>query len=153
VALGIAPGLVVKLLNRFINTGIAVNSYFSISTGTGTYNALTVTLILIVGLAIAGLMYLYGARVRKVPVTDTYQSGNPVTEDYNLSMRRNFYRPLAEALDFWLKYSWDRFYERLAGIAEDFADSLRQAMYNGNVQSYSWYLAIVLLILALWGVL
>lgn len=153
VVFGIAPGLVVRFLNKFINTGIVVNSYFSISTGTGTYNALTVTLILVVGLAIAGLIYIYGARARKVSVTDTYQSGNPVTEDYNLSIRKNFYRPLEEALAFWLRYSFDRFYWRLAGMFEDFADSLRESFYNGNVQSYSWYLAIVLLLLALWGVL
>lgn len=153
VVFGIAPGLVVDYINKFVNTGVTVESYYSLSTGVGTYNALSVTLILVVGLAIAGLIYVYGARTRKIPVTNTYQSGNPVTEEFNLSIRRNFYRPLAEALDFWLKYSFDRFYERLAGIAEDFADWLREGFYNGNVQSYSWYLAIVLLILALWGVL
>nr|WP_148258551.1 proton-conducting transporter membrane subunit [Thermococcus sp. AM4] len=154
IVFGIAPGLAVKLINKFIpNSGVAANGYYSISTGVGTYNALSVTLILVVGLAIAGLIYIYGAKARKIPVTDTYQSGNPVTEDYNLSIRRNFYRPLAEALEFWLRYSFDRFYARLARMAEDFADSLREGFYNGNVQSYSWYLAIVLLILALWGVL
>ncbi len=153
VVFGIAPGLVVRFLNKFINTGVAVNSYYSISTGVGTYNALSVALILVVGLAIAGLIYIYGARARRIPLTNTYQSGNPVTEDYNLSMRRNFYRPLAEALEFWLRYSFDRFYARVAKIAEDFADWLREGFYNGNVQAYSWYLTIVLLILALWGVL
>ena len=149
---GIAPGLVTKYLNRILGNSVG-GDYFKLITPTGTYNALLVTVVLILGLAIAGLIFLYGAKVRKVPVTDTYQSGNPVTEDYNLSIRRNFYRPLAEALDFWLKYSWDRFYERLGGIAEDFADWLREGFYNGNVQSYAWYLAIILLILALWGVL
>ncbi len=153
IVFGIAPGLAVRLINRFFNTNITVNSYYSISTPTGTYNALSVTLVLIVGLAIAGLVYIYGANARKIKVTNTYQSGNPVTEEYNLVIRRNFYRPLAEALDFWLKYSWDRFYERLANLSEDFADWLREGFYNGNVQSYSWYLAIILLILAIWGVL
>ncbi|AHL22019.1 proton-conducting transporter transmembrane domain-containing protein [Thermococcus nautili] len=155
---GIAPGLVVKFIDDIMYSLFQIHipvggDYFKLVTPTGTYNALLVTVILTLGLAIAGLIFIYGAKARKVPVTDTYQSGNPVTEDYNLSMRRNFYRPLAEALDFWLKYSWDRFYERLAGMFEDFADSLREGFYNGNVQSYAWYLAVVLLILALWGVL
>ncbi|ASJ04411.1 proton-conducting transporter transmembrane domain-containing protein [Thermococcus barossii] len=150
---GVAPGIVTEYLNKMLGGEIVGGDYYKLVTPTGTYNALLVTIALTIGLAIAGLVYLYGAKVRKISITNTYQSGNPVTEEFNLSIRKNFYRPLAEALEFWLKYSWDRFYERLAGIAEDFADSLRQAMYNGNVQSYSWYLAIVLLILALWGVL
>ena len=150
---GIAPGFVAKYLNRLFGQQVVGGDYFRLVTPTGTYNALLVTLILVFGLAIAGLIFIYGARARKIPVTDTYQSGNPVTEHYNLSMRRNFYKPLAEALGFWLKYSWDSFYERLARMFEDFADTLREGLYNGNVQSYSWYLAIVLLILALWGVL
>ncbi|ASJ09010.1 NADH dehydrogenase [Thermococcus siculi] len=150
---GVAPGLVTEYLNKILGGEVVGGDYYRLVTPTGTYNALLVTIALVIGIAIAGLVYLYGARVRKIPVTNTYQSGNPVTEEFNLSIRRNFYRPLAEALEFWLKYSWDRFYERLAGLTEDFADSLRQAFYNGNVQSYSWYLAIVLLILALWGVL
>ncbi len=150
---GVAPGLVTEYINKAFGSEIVGGDYFKLVTPTGTYNALLVTIVLVLGLAIAGLVFLYGATTRKIPVTNTYQSGNPVIEDYNLSIRRNFYKPLAEALDFWLKYSWDRFYERIAGIAEDFADTLRQSFYNGNVQSYSWYLAIVLLILALWGVL
>ena len=150
---GVAPGIVTKYLNRMLGGEIIGGDYYRLVTPTGTYNALLVAIALIIGLVIAGLVYLYGAKVRKIKVTNTYQSGNPVTEEFNLSIRKNFYRPLAEALEFWLKYSWDRFYERLAGITEDFADSLRQSFYNGNVQSYSWYLAIVLLILALWGVL
>ncbi|WP_297506669.1 proton-conducting transporter membrane subunit [Thermococcus sp.] len=150
---GIAPGLVTEYLNKLFGNTIVGGDYFRLVTPTGTYNALLVTVLLVLGLSIAGLIYIYGAKTRRIPVTDTYQSANPVTGEYNLSIRRNFYRPLAEALDFWLKYSWDRFYERLAGIAEDFADWLREGFYNGNAQSYSWYLAIVLLILALWGVL
>jgi len=150
---GIAPGIVTGYINKMFGTTVVSGGYFKLVTPNGTYNALLVTLVLMAGLAIAGLIYLYGAKVRKVGVTDTYQSGNPVIEEYNLSIRKHFYRPLAEALDFWLKYSWDRFYERLAGMFEDFGDSLRQSFYNGNVQSYSWYLVIVLLILALWGVL
>ena len=153
IVFGIAPGLVVEYINKLFGRPVITGNYYKLITPTGTYNALSVTLVLIVGIVIAGLLYVYGANARKVTVTDTYQSGNPVTEDYNLSIRRNFYRPLAEALDFWLKYSWDRFYERLGRLLEDFADVLRKSFYNGNVQSYSWYLAIILLILALWGVL
>ncbi|WP_297463550.1 proton-conducting transporter membrane subunit [Thermococcus sp.] len=150
---GVAPGVVTGYINRILMGDVVGGDYYRLVTQTGTYNALLVSTALVIGLAIAGLVYLYGAKARRVPVTDTYQSGNPVTEEFNLSIRRNFYRPLAEALEFWLRYSWDRFYERLAKLSEDFADALRQAFYNGNVQSYSWYLAIVLLILALWGVL
>jgi len=153
IVFGIAPGLVTKYLNGLFSEPVVTGDYFKLVTTNGTYNALLVTILLVFGLAVAGIIFLYGAKARKVPVTDTYQSGNPVTEDYNLSIRRHFYRPLAEALEFWLRYSWDRFYERLAGIAEDFADTLREGVYNGNVQSYAWYLAIILLILALWGVL
>ncbi|WP_297535985.1 proton-conducting transporter membrane subunit [Thermococcus sp.] len=153
IVFGIAPGLVTKYLNGLFSEPVVTGDYFKLVTTNGTYNALLVTILLVFGLAVAGIVFIYGAKTRKVPVTDTYQSGNPVTEDYNLSMRRHFYRPLAEALEFWLRYSWDRFYERLAGLAEDFADTLREGIYNGNVQSYAWYLAIILLILALWGVL
>jgi NADH-quinone oxidoreductase subunit M len=153
IVFGIAPGLVTGYFNKLFGDTVVGGDYFRLITPTGAYNALLVTVLLIFGLAVAGLVYIYGARARKVPVTDTYQSGNPVTEEFNLTMRKNFYRPLAEALDFWLKYSWDRFYERLAELTEDFADWLREGFYNGNVQSYAWYLAIVLLILALWGVL
>ena len=153
VLFGVAPGLVTKYLNKVLGGQVVGGTSTKLVTSVGTYNAQLVAVLLLFGLSVAGLIYVYGARTRKIPVTNTYQSGNPVTEDYNLSIRRNFYRPLAEALDFWLKYSWDRFYERLANLFEDFADWLREGFYNGNVQSYSWYLAIILLILALWGVL
>ncbi len=153
IVFGVAPGLVTEYINKIFGTDIVGGNYYKLTTPTGTYNALTVTLLLIVGLAIAGLIYLYGARARKIPVTNTYQSGNPVTNEFNLSMRKNFYRPLKEALGSWLKISFDRFYERVARMSEDFADTLREGLYNGNVQSYAWYLAIILLVLALWGVL
>jgi NADH-quinone oxidoreductase subunit M len=153
IVFGIAPGLVTDYINRIFGADIVGGNYYKLTTSVGTYNALSVTLILIVGLAIAGLIYIYGAMARKIPVTNTYQSGNPVTNEFNLSIRRNFYRPLAEALGSWLKISFDRFYERIAQLSEDFADALREGFYNGNVQSYAWYLAIILLVLALWGVL
>ncbi|WP_297520402.1 proton-conducting transporter membrane subunit [Thermococcus sp.] len=153
VLFGVYPGLVTKYINRMLGGNVIGGTYTELITPHGTYNAQLVSVLLLFGLAVAGLIYIYGAKARRVPVTDTYQSGNPVTEDYNLSIRKNFYRPLAEALDFWLKYSWDRFYERLASLFEDFADWLREGVYNGNAQSYAWYLAIILLILALWGVL
>jgi NADH-quinone oxidoreductase subunit M len=153
VVFGVAPGLVTEYFNKAFGGDVVSGTHYKLVTEAGTYNALLVTLILVVGLSIAGLVYLYGAKTRKIPVTNTYQSGNPVTEEYNLTIRKNFYLPLKEALAFWLKYSWDRFYERIATLSEDFADALREGFYNGNVQSYSWYLAIVLLILALWGVL
>lgn len=153
VLFGVAPGIVTGYINKMLGGEVVTGNYYKLVTPTGTYNALLIAIVLVIGLAIAGLVYLYGAKVRKIKVTNTYQSGNPVTEEFNLSIRKNFYRPLAEALGFWLRYSWDRFYERLAGVVEDFADTLRESSYNGNVQSYSWYLAIILLILALWGVL
>ncbi|AMQ19259.1 proton-conducting transporter transmembrane domain-containing protein [Thermococcus peptonophilus] len=153
IVFGIAPGLVTNYLNKALGGQIVGGNYYKLVTQTGTYNALTVALLLVVGLAIAGLIYIYGAKARKIPVTNTYQSGNPVTEEFNLSIRRNFYLPLKEALAFWLRYSFDRFYERIAQLSEDFADALREGFYNGNVQAYSWYLAVILLILALWGVL
>ncbi|NJF24073.1 proton-conducting transporter membrane subunit [Thermococcus sp. Bubb.Bath] len=153
IVFGIAPGLVANYINKIFETDIVGGNYYKLTTPSGTYNALTVTLLLIVGLAIAGLVYLYGARARKIPVTDTYQSGNPVTNEFNLTIRKNFYLPLKEALGSWLKVSFDRFYERLANLFEDFGDWLREGFYNGNVQSYAWYLAIILLVLALWGVL
>jgi len=153
VLFGVAPGLVTKYINKMLGGEIIGGTYTKLVAPHGTYNAQLVALLMLFGLAVAGLIYLYGARARRIPVTDTYQSGNPVTEDYNLSIRKNFYRPLAEALDFWLKYSWDRFYERLASLFEDFADWLGEGVYNGNTQSYAWYLVIILLILALWGVL
>ncbi|MBP1912445.1 proton-conducting transporter transmembrane domain-containing protein [Thermococcus stetteri] len=153
VVFGIAPGLVTNYLNKALGGNVVSGNYYKLVTQTGTYNALLVAIALVMGIAIAGLVYLYGAKTRKIPVTNTYQSGNPVTKEFNLSIRKNFYLPLAEALAFWLKYSFDRFYERVAQLSEDFADALREGFYNGNVQAYSWYLAIILLILALWGVL
>ena len=97
-------------------------------------------------------MYFLAAGVKKVPVTDTYQSGNPVTMEYNLTIRRNFFLPLKEALSLWLGISFDRLYKDVWKAIEDFAETMRNYVYNGNVQSYAWYLAIILLILAIWGV-
>ena len=153
---GIFPGILTKFFNTMLGSvfGTVVRgSYYNLVTSVGHYNALLVSVVMMVGLAVAGLIYMYGAEVRKVRVTDTYQSGNPVIDDYNLSIRRNFYRPLEEAMSGWLRISFDEFYERLGRIFEHAGDFMREGFYNGNVQSYSWYLAIILLILALWGVL
>ncbi len=157
IVFGIFPGIITKFFNGifsgFFGKAVVTGSYYNLVTSVGHYNALLVTIVMLVGLAVAGLIYLYGADARRVKVTDTYQSGNPVTEDYNLSIRRSFYKPLEEAMEGWLRISFDRFYERLGNMFEHAGDFMREGFYNGNVQSYAWYLAIILLVLALWGVL
>lgn len=148
---GIAPGVVTKFLNTILGHEVITGTAFMIDTGYGSYNALMVTIWLILGIVLAGIMFLYGAKARKVEVHDTYQSGNPVTQEYNLSIRVHFYKPLEEALSFWLRISFDRLYRTIAKWIEDFAEVSKNAVYNGNVQSYAWYLGIILLLLALWG--
>ncbi|WP_175060029.1 proton-conducting transporter membrane subunit [Thermococcus sp. 2319x1] len=152
VVLGIAPGLVARELNKIFGKEIIGGNLFVLDLGFGRYNALAIVIYLIVGIIIAGIIYFLGAKVRKVPVTDTYQSANPVTMEYNLTIRRNFFLPLKEALAFWLRISFDRLYRDIGAWVEDLAEVLRNYIYNGSVQSYAWYLAIILLILALWGV-
>jgi len=148
---GIAPGLVTKFLNTIFGHEVITGDIYTINTGVGNYNALMVAICLVAGIVIAGVLFLYGAKTRKVEVNDTYQSGNPVTQDFNLSIRVHFYKPLEEALSFWLRISFDKLYTIIAKWVEDFAEVLKNAVYNGNVQSYAWYLGIILLILALWG--
>jgi len=152
VVLGIAPGLVARELNKIFGKEVIGGNLFILDLGFGRYNALAILIYLIVGIIIAGIIYFLGAKVRKVPVTDTYQSGNPVTMEYNLTIRRNFFLPLKETLSFWLRISFDKLYRDIGAWVEDLAEVLRNFIYNGNTQSYAWYLAIVLLILALWGV-
>ncbi|WP_206205204.1 proton-conducting transporter membrane subunit [Thermococcus sp. GR6] len=152
VVFGIAPGLVAQELNKIFGREVIGGTIWELNIGVGKYNGLLITVWLVVGLLIAAIVYFLGAGVRKVPVTDTYQSGNPVTMDYNLTIRRNFFLPLKEALSFWLRISFDRFYKDIGKTVEDFAETMRNYVYNGNAQSYAWYFAIVLLILAMWGV-
>lgn len=153
IVFGIAPGLVVKELNKIFGGEIVTSpTLWELNLGFGRYNGLLILVWLIVGLLIAAVIYFLGAPVRKVPVTDTYQSGNPVTMEYNLTIRRNFFLPLKEALAFWLRISFDKLYRDIGAWVEDFAEVMRNYVYNGNVQSYAWYLALILLILAMWGV-
>lgn len=147
---GIAPGLVAEELNNILGKEVIKGGLFILDIGFGKYNALLLTIWLVIGIVIAGMMYFFGAKVRRVPVTDTYQSGNPVTMEYNLTIRRNFFLPLKEILAFWLKMSFDRLYQDAGKSVEDLAETLRYYIYNGNVQSYAWYLATVLVVLALW---
>ncbi|ASJ11330.1 NADH dehydrogenase [Thermococcus sp. P6] len=152
VVFGIAPGLVAGELNKIIGKEVIGGTIWELDIGVGRYNGLLLTVWLIVGLLIAAIIYFLGAKARRVPVTDTYQSGNPVTMEYNLTIRRDFFRPLREALSFWLGISFDDLYRDVAKATEEFADILRRYVYNGNAQSYAWYLGIILLILAIWGV-
>ncbi|HDZ35434.1 MAG TPA: NADH-quinone oxidoreductase subunit M [Thermococcus sp.] len=152
VVFGVAPGLVARELNKVIGEEAITGTIWELNLGFGRYNALAILIYLIVGIVIAGIIYFLGAKVRKVPVTDTYQSGNPVTMEYNLTIRRNFFLPLKEALAFWLRISFDKLYRDIGSWVEDLAEVLRNYVYNGNAQSYAWYLAIVLVILAIWGV-
>ena len=152
VVFGIAPGLIAGELNKIIGKEVIGGTIWELDIGVGKYNGLLITIWLVIGLLIAAIIYFLGAKVRRVPVTDTYQAGNPVTMDYNLTIRRNFFLPLKEALSFWLRISFDKLYKDIGKTAEDFAETLRNYIYNGNVQSYAWYLAIILLILAMWGV-
>jgi len=151
VVFGIAPGLVAKELNSILGKEVIKGDLFILDLGFGKYNALLLTIWLVIGIVIAGIVYFMGAKVRRVPVTDTYQSGNPVTMEYNLTIRRNFFLPLKETLAFWLRMSFNRLYQDVGKSVEDLAETLRYYIYNGNVQSYAWYLAIVLVVLALWG--
>ncbi|AEC50955.1 NADH dehydrogenase subunit M [Pyrococcus sp. NA2] len=152
VIFGIAPGIVARELNKLFNSQVIGGNIWELDLGFGRYNALLVTIWLVIGLLIAAILYFLGASVRKVPVTDTYQSGNPVTMDYNLTIRRNFFLPLKEAVEFWLRISFDKLYRDVWKSIEDFAETARNYIYNGNVQAYAWYLAIILLILAIMGV-
>ncbi|WP_206205309.1 proton-conducting transporter membrane subunit [Thermococcus sp. LS2] len=152
VVFGIAPGLVAKELNKIFGQEVIGGTIWELNLGFGRYNGLLLTIWLVVGLVIAAIIYFLGAKVRKVPVTDTYQAGNPVTMEYNLTIRRNFFLPLKEALAFWLRISFDKLYQDIGSWIEDLAETMRHYIYNGSVQAYAWYLAIVLLILALWGV-
>ncbi|WP_461865604.1 proton-conducting transporter transmembrane domain-containing protein [Thermococcus sp.] len=152
VVFGIAPGLVATELNKIFGKEIIKGTIWELNIGFGRYNGLLITIWLVTGIVIAGIIYFLGAKVRRVPVTDTYQGGNPVTMEYNLTIRRNFFLPLKETLAFWLRISFDRLYQDIGRWVEDLAETLRNYIYNGNVQAYAWYLAIILLILALWGV-
>ncbi|ASJ07659.1 NADH dehydrogenase [Thermococcus pacificus] len=152
VVLGIAPGLVARELNKIFGSDVIGGDLFILDLGFGKYNALAILTYLIAGIAVAAVIYFLGAKVRKVPVTDTYQSGNPVTMDYNLTIRRNFFLPLKETLSGWLRISFDRTYRDIGAWVEDFGEVMRNYVYNGNVQSYAWYLLLILLILAMWGV-
>ncbi|RLF79281.1 NADH-quinone oxidoreductase subunit M, partial [Thermococci archaeon] len=152
VILGIAPGLVARELNKIFGKEVIGGNLYVLDLGFGKYNALAILIHLIAGIVIAGIIYFMGAKVRKVPVTDTYQSANPVTMEYNLTIRRNFFLPLKETLAFWFRISFDKLYHDIGAWIEDLAEVLRNYIYNGSLQSYAWYLAITLLILALWGV-
>ncbi|CAB49624.1 proton-conducting transporter transmembrane domain-containing protein [Pyrococcus abyssi] len=152
VVFGVAPGIIAKELNAIFGRTVIGGNIWELELGFGRYNALLVTIWLVIGLLIAGILYFLGASTRKVPVTDTYQSGNPVTMDYNLTIRRNFFLPLKEAVAFWLRISFDKLYRDVWKSIEDFAETARNYIYNGNVQAYAWYLAIILLILAAMGV-
>lgn len=152
VVFGVAPGLVAQELNKIFGREVISGTIWELNLGFGKYNGLLLTVWFVVGMLIAAIVYFMGAKVRKVPITDTYQSGNPVTMEYNLTIRRNFFLPLKEALSFWLRMSFDRFYKDVGKTVEDFAETMRNYVYNGNVQNYAWYLVIILLILAMWGV-
>ncbi|AEH24827.1 proton-conducting transporter transmembrane domain-containing protein [Pyrococcus yayanosii] len=152
VAFGVAPGLVAKELNKIFGQEVIGGTIWELDLGFGRYNGLLLTIWMVVGLLIAAIVYFMGAKVRRVPVTDTYQSGNPVTMEYNLTIRRNFFLPLKEAMAFWLRMSFDRLYRDIWKAIEDLAETVRNYVYNGNVQAYAWYLAAILLILAMWGV-
>ncbi len=152
VVFGIAPGIVAGELNKIFGKEIIQGTIWELNLGFGRYNGLFITIWLVVGILIAAVIYFLGAKVRRVPVTDTYQAGNPVTMDYNLTIRRNFFLPLKETLAFWLRMSFDRLYQDIGNWVEDLAETLRHYIYNGNVQAYAWYLAAILIILALWGV-
>ncbi|WP_461863846.1 proton-conducting transporter transmembrane domain-containing protein [Thermococcus sp.] len=152
VVFGIAPGIVAGELNKIFGKEIIQGTIWELNLGFGRYNGLFITIWLVVGILIAAVIYFLGAKVRRVPVTDTYQAGNPVTMDYNLTIRRNFFLPLKETLAFWLRMSFDRLYQDIGSWVEDLAETLRHYIYNGNVQAYAWYLAAILIILALWGV-
>ncbi|AMM54781.1 proton-conducting transporter transmembrane domain-containing protein [Pyrococcus kukulkanii] len=152
VIFGVAPGLVAQELNKIFGKTIIAGNIWELNLGFGRYNGLLLTIWMTIGLLIAAIIYFLGAGVRKVPVTDTYQSGNPVTMEYNLTIRRNFFLPLKEAMAFWLRISFDKLYHDIWKSIEDFAETARNYIYNGNVQVYAWYLAIILIILAAMGV-
>ncbi len=151
VVFGVAPGLVAGELNSMFGREVIGGSLFMLDVGFGQYNALLLTIYLVVGLGVAALIYFVGAKVKRVPITDNYQSGNPITMEYNMNIGRNFFLPLEEVIEPLLDLSFDDNYRYLAELVEEIAEVLRSHLYNGDVQRYAWYLVIVLFIIALWG--
>jgi len=126
---GIAPGLVTKFLNTIFGHEVITGDIYTINTGVGNYNALMVAICLVAGIVIAGVLFLYGAKTRKVEVNDTYQSGNPVTQDFNLSIRVHFYKPLEEALSF-LVFGHNTLNSGIMGVVNDEYDSSSSTHLN-----------------------
>ncbi len=150
IVFGVAPGLIARELNSIMGQQVISGSVFMLDIGFGKYNALILTIWLVVGLGIAAAVYFIGAKVKRVPITNTYQSGNPVTMDYNLNIGVNFFRPLEETLGPFLQFSVDDLYKKLGRSVDDLADVLRSYIYNGDVQSYSWYIVLMVFVLILW---
>lgn len=153
IVFGIVLGFVMNYFNKVFGGEVVGGNYYKFVIQIGIYNVLIVVFLFVVGLVIVGFIYFYGVKVRRILVINIYQLGNFVIEEFNFSIRRNFYFLFKEVLVFWFRYSFDKFYERIVQFSEDFVDILREGFYNGNVQVYLWYLVIVFVILVFWGVL
>ena len=158
VLFGIAPGIPLSLIANIESyMGIApINvSKYAVYLGAnfGAYNAIyvmtAVTFALITGL----VLFLMGAKSRKVDQKDTYLAGEVPEHhvDLYLHYSANFYRPIERMFAPYLRLRLERLYDAFGNGYELISEGIRR-IYTGDVQHYVYYVMafLGLLIVAGW---
>ena len=87
---------------------------------------------------------------RYVSTKDISTSGEVPKEHENLTYQLDFYKPFERAIAPVMKYSMDKIYTAIGKGLEGLFQGLRY-IYNGNGQTYAFYVVIFLVILLIFG--
>ncbi|MCF7923993.1 MAG: NADH-quinone oxidoreductase subunit M [Candidatus Izimaplasma sp.] len=149
---GVFPAAFLKVINNIIvelgYTGITYTTYV-ISGNNGVLNPALISLVFVVGILIAFIIFILLKKSRKVELMDTYTAGNFIHDEHLFHYSTDFYAPLErlyEKQSHWMT----TFYRALAEKVKELG-KLGKYLFMSKSLSVTLLWIISIIIFLLWG--
>ncbi|MDA3932193.1 MAG: NADH-quinone oxidoreductase subunit M, partial [Tenericutes bacterium] len=149
---GIFPAVFLKVINNIIvelgYTGITYTT-FVINGNNGLLNPALISLVFMVGILIAFIIFILLKKSRKVELMDTYTAGNFIHDEHLFHYSTNFYAPIEriyEKQSHWMT----TFYRSLAEKVKELG-KLGKYLFMSKSLSLTLFWIISIIIFLLWG--
>ncbi|HAX02508.1 MAG: hypothetical protein A2Y45_04425 [Tenericutes bacterium GWC2_34_14] len=149
---GIFPKVFFDVINKIIlELGFGGITYttFTISGNNGTLNPGLISLVFVVGIVIAFIIFILLKKSRKVGLMDTYTAGNFVHDEHLFHYSTDFYAPLERLYEKQSHYM-TKFYKALAEKVKELGTFLKY-VFMSNSLSVVILLIMSIIIFVLWG--
>ena len=152
VYIGVFPATALNIINKIIVelgfTGITYST-FVINGNNGVLNPGLISLVFVVGIIIAFIIFILLKKSRKVGLMDTYTAGNFVHDEHLFHYSTDFYAPL-ERLYEKQSHCMTTFYKALAEKTKEIGNFFKYVFMSSSL-SVALFFIIAIVIFVLWG--